>query len=184
MARLAVPVQLRWGDVDAYQHVNNAAMLQLLEEARIEAFWRHPDDEERRRAGSARAPRRKGSEARSAEYPDDAREDAWPTAVLDGGPGAEMATLVARQEIEYLLPLEYRRTPVIVDLWIARLGGASIDVCYEVRDDGDAPAVYARSTATIVLVEAATGRPRRITDEQRAAWEPYVDEPVVFRRRH
>ena len=69
MARLAVPVQLRWGDVDAYQHVNNAAMLQLLEEARIEAFWRHPDD---------------------------TRAGAWPTAVLDGGPGAELATLVAR----------------------------------------------------------------------------------------
>ena len=155
MARLAVPVQLRWGDVDAYQHVNNAAMLQLLEEARIEAFWRH-----------------------------DAREDAWPTAVLDGGPGAELATLVARQEIEYLLPLGYRRTPVIVDLWIGRLGGASIDVCYEVRDEGPDPAVYARSTATIVLVEAATGRPRRIQEEQRRAWEPYVGEPIVFRRRH
>jgi acyl-CoA thioester hydrolase len=157
MARLAVPVQLRWGDVDAYQHVNNAAMLQLLEEARIEAFWRHPDD---------------------------TREDAWPTAVLDGGPGAELATFVARQEIEYLLPLEYRRTPVIVDLWVARLGGASIDVCYEVRDDGSNPAVYARSTATIVLVDAATGRPRRISDEQRAVWEPYIEEPIAFQRRH
>ncbi len=155
MARLAVPVQLRWGDVDAYQHVNNAAMLQLLEEARIEAFWRH-----------------------------DERADAWPTAVLDGGPGAELATLVARQEIEYLLPLGYRRTPMIVELWIGRLGGASIDVCYEVRDAGDDPTLYARSMATIVLVDAATGRPRRITDAQRAVWEPYTEEPIVFLRRH
>ena len=155
MARLAVPVQLRWGDVDAYQHVNNAAMLQLLEEARIEAFWRHPDD--------AREP--------------------WPTAVLDAGPGAQVSTLVARQEIEYLMPLDYRRTPVIVELWIGRLGGASIEVCYEVRDDGEAPAVYARAAATIVLVDAVTGRPRRIGDTERAAWEPYLDAPIVFRRR-
>ncbi len=156
MARLAVPVQLRWGDVDAYQHVNNAAMFQLLEEARIEAFWRHPDG---------------------------ADETGWPTAVLDGGPGAELATLVARQEIEYLQPLGYRRTPVTVDVWIARLGGASIEVCYEVRDEGAPATVYARSTATIVLVDAATGRPRRITGAQRAAWEPYVEEPPVFRHR-
>ena len=156
MARLEVPVQLRWGDVDAYQHVNNAAMFQLLEEARIEAFWRHPDDD---RAG------------------------AWPTAVLDGGPNAELATLVARQEIEYLQPLEYRRTPVIVEVWIGRLGGASIDVCYEVRDDGATPVVYARSTATIVLVEAATGRPHRISPAQRQVWEPYVEEPPTFRHR-
>jgi acyl-CoA thioester hydrolase len=156
MARLAVPVQLRWGDVDAYQHVNNAAMFQLLEEARIEAFWRHPDD---------------------------THAGAWPTAVLDGGPDAELSTLVARQEIEYLLPLGYRRTPVIVEVWIGRLGGASIDVCYEVRDEGDAPAVYARSTATIVLVEAATGRPRRIAPAQRAAWEPYLEAPPTFRHR-
>ena len=78
----------------------------------------------------------------------------------------------------------YRRTPVIVDLWIGRLGGASIDVCYEVRDEGSDAAVYARSTATIVLVDAATGRPRRITDEQRAVWEPYIEEPIAFQRRH
>ncbi len=156
MTRLAMPVQLRWGDVDAYQHVNNAAMLQLLEEARIEAFWRHPDD--------AREP--------------------WPTAVLDAGPGAQVSTLVARQEIEYLVPLGYRRTPVIVDLWIGRIGGASIEVCYEVRDDGEEAAVYARAAATIVLIDTVTGRPRRIGDAERAAWEPYVDEPIAFRRRH
>ena len=155
MTRLAMPVQLRWGDVDAYQHVNNAAMLQLLEEARIEAFWRHPDD----------------------------GRDPWPTAILDAGPGAQVSTLVARQEIEYLLPLGYRRTPVIVDLWIGHLGGASIEVCYEVRDDDAEAAVYARAAATIVLVDTATGRPRRIGDSERAAWEPYVDEPIKFRRR-
>ena len=156
MVRLAVPVQLRWGDVDAYQHVNNAAMFQLLEEARIEAFWRHPDDD---RAG------------------------AWPTAVLDGGPGAELATLVARQEIEYLQPLEYRRTPVIVEVWIGRLGGASIDVCYEVRDDEPEPTVYARAVATLVLVDTATGGPRRIAEAERAAWLPFVEDPISFRRR-
>ncbi|WP_282945928.1 acyl-CoA thioesterase [Cellulomonas endometrii] len=167
MTRLRVPVQLRWSDMDAYGHVNNVEMLRLLEEARIEAFWAHPAPA----AGDAAAP---------------TDREAWPTAVLDAGPGARTATLVARQEIEYLRPLGYRRTPVVVDMWIGHLGGASIEVCYEVHDDvpaegGAGP--YARALTTLVLVDAATGAPRRIGDVERAAWSPYVEEPPTFRRR-
>ena len=88
MARLRVPVQLRWSDVDGYAHVNNVAMLTILEESRIEAFWASPPSV------------------------DDAERQPWPTAVIDAGPGAETATLVARQQIEYLVPLAYRRAPV------------------------------------------------------------------------
>jgi acyl-CoA thioester hydrolase len=161
MARLEVTVQLRWSDMDAYAHVNNVEMLRLLEEARIEAFWRHP-------------PTSDGVPV----------ESAWPTAVLDAGPGADLSTLVARQEIEYLRPLGYRRTPVVVEMWIGHLGSASLDVCYEVRD---APStgggvVYARAMTTLVLVDAA-GSPTRIGPVERAAWEPYVEEPITLRRR-
>jgi acyl-CoA thioester hydrolase len=35
---LDIPVPVRWTDLDAYGHVNNAAMVRLLEEARIAAF--------------------------------------------------------------------------------------------------------------------------------------------------
>ena len=42
--------------------------------------------------------------------------------------------LVARQEIEYLLPLGYSRAPVLVELWISHLGGASIEVSYRLRE--------------------------------------------------
>ena len=169
MTRLNVPVQLRWADLDAYGHVNNAQMLQLLEEARIEAFWSHP-------GGSDDADR--------------------PTAIIDAGPGATTTTLVARQEIEYLRPLGYRRAPIVVQLWLGHLGGASIDVCYEVHDAvpgsrvddvADAEAVasapYARAATTVVLVDTATGRPRRLTDPERAAWSPFLEEPIAFRRR-
>jgi acyl-CoA thioester hydrolase len=107
----------------------------------------------------------------------------WPTAVLDAGPGARTATLVARQEVEYLRPLGYRRTPVLVDMWIGHLGGASIDVCYEVRDAGAGGDPYARAITTLVLVDAATGAPRRIGERERDAWLPYVAEPPTFRRR-
>ncbi|MGW6131323.1 acyl-CoA thioesterase [Cellulomonas sp. NPDC055163] len=160
MTRLVVPVQLRWSDMDAYAHVNNVAMLTLLEEARIQAFWRQ--------VPSADAP-----------------EGTWPTAVLDAGPGAELSTLVARQEIEYLRPLGYRRTPVLVEMWIGHLGGASLDVCYEVRDapEADGGTVFARALTTVVLVDTATGSPRRIGPEVRAAWEVYLEEPVRLRHR-
>jgi acyl-CoA thioester hydrolase len=158
MTRIDVPVQLRWADLDAYGHVNNAQMLSLLEEARIEVFWSRP--------GAAEL-------------------GARPTAVIDAGPGAQTTTLVARQEIEYLRPLGYRRAPVVVQLWLGHLGGASIDVCYVVHDgvpEADSQP-YARATTTVVLVDTETGRPRRITDAERAAWSPFLEEPVVMRRR-
>jgi acyl-CoA thioester hydrolase len=107
MTRLHVPVPLRWSDLDAYQHVNNVAMFRLLEDARITAFWRHPDA---------------------------ADGEAWPTAILDTGPHATSHTFVAGQQIEYLRPLGFSRTPVRVEMWIGAIGGASLEVCYEVYD--------------------------------------------------
>jgi acyl-CoA thioester hydrolase len=155
MTRLMVPVPLRWADLDAYGHVNNVAVLRLLEEARIAAFWRHPE----------------------AAEPE-------PAAVLDAGPGAQTHTLVARQEIEYLLPLGYRRDPVIVEMWLGHLGGASIEVCYQLTSvSGDERTVYVQACTTLVLIDAATMRPRRITAPERAVWEPYLEPPLELRRR-
>ena len=180
MSRLRVPVQLRWSDMDAYGHINNVEMFRVLEEARIAAFWTHP-------------------------HP--GVDGGWPTAVIDAGPGSATVMLVARQEIEYLRPLGYRRAPIIVELWIGHLGGASVEVCYEVHDGvggteepavlpladrtGDdagapvaaAPVAYARASTTLVLVNPATGSPRRLTAAERASWTPYFGPPVELRRR-
>jgi acyl-CoA thioester hydrolase len=157
--RLQVPTQLRWSDLDAYGHVNNARMLSLLEEARIQAFWVSDDTSEHAVGAS--------------------------TAVLDATPGANTITLIARQEIEYLAPIPYQRQPVDIELWIGHMGGASLDVCYELYSPvGVEPRVlYTRAVTTIVLVDAASERPRRIDDRERAAWEPYLGEPIAFRRR-
>jgi acyl-CoA thioester hydrolase len=157
--RLHVPTRLRWSDLDAYGHVNNAEMLRLLEEARIEAFWSN-DDGHQSAVGAS-------------------------TAVLDGRPGAATLTLIARQEIEYLAPIPYLRQPLDVQLWIGHLGGASLEVCYEVWSPSTAAdaTLFTRAATTIVLVDAATERPRRISDAERAAWTPYLDEPVAFSKR-
>ena len=157
--RLHVPTPLRWSDLDAYGHVNNARMLSLLEEARIQAFWVSDDTSEHAVGAS--------------------------TAVLDASPGSNTITLIARQEVEYLAPIPYQRQPLDIELWIGYMGGASLDVCYEVFSPaGVEPRVlYTRAVTTIVLVDAATERPRRIDDRERAAWEPYLGESLTFRRR-
>ncbi|WP_062069235.1 acyl-CoA thioesterase [Demequina sediminicola] len=160
MTRIHVPVSLRWSDIDAYGHVNNAEMLRLLEEARIRAFW--ADDS-------------LGADA-----------DAPATAVIAGGPGADTITLIAGQQIEYLAPAPYGRRPLDVQLWIGRLGGASIEICYEVRspvvDDAEQE-VYARASTTLVLFDVATNSPRRLTDAERSTWTEYLEEPIAFRSR-
>jgi acyl-CoA thioester hydrolase len=154
--RISVPVRLRWSDIDAYAHVNNAAMLGLLEEVRIQAFWTASDGAER--TGPA---------------------------ILDGRPGSDTLSLIAHQEVEYLRPIPYGREPLDCEVWIARLGGASLDVHYEVfSPKGVEPRVLStRAASTLVLVDAATQKPRRITDAEREAWSPYRDDPVVFSAR-
>ncbi|MFT4123244.1 MAG: thioesterase family protein [Microbacteriaceae bacterium] len=156
MTRIHVAIPLRWSDFDAYAHVNNAEMLRLLEEARIQAFWRP-----------------------------DAGDSGRDTAVLDSRPGAETLSLIARQEVEYLAPIPYMRAPVDVELWIGRLGGASLEVCYELYPPpGVSPrTLFTRASSTIVLVAAATGRPVRIPEAMREAWAGYVEQPVRFSRR-
>jgi acyl-CoA thioester hydrolase len=156
VTRLHVAIPLRWSDFDAYAHVNNAEMLRLLEEARIQAFWR----------------------------PDEGVEGA-DTAVLDSRPGAEVITLIARQEIEYLAPIPYMRAPIDIEMWIGRIGGASLEICYELYSPvGVAPrTLFTRAATTLVMVTAETGRPRRIPEELRTVWAPYVDEPVRFSKR-
>ena len=157
MTRIHVAIPLRWSDFDAYAHVNNAEMLRLLEEARIQAFWR----------------------------PDEGSDPGADTAILDARPGAQTISLIARQEIEYLAPIPYMRAPIDIELWIGRIGGASLEVCYELYSpEGVAPRVlFTKAATTIVMVTAETGRPQRIPDEVRSAWAPYVEEPVVFTKR-
>ena len=155
--RLHVDIPLRWSDFDAYAHVNNAEMLRLLEEARIQAFWR----------------------------PDEGAGPGADTAVLDARPGAETIALIARQEVEYLAPIPYMRAPVDIEMWVGRIGGASLEVCYEVYSPaGVEPRVlFTKAATTLVMVTASTGKPQRVPDDLRAAWQKYIEEPVVFTKR-
>ncbi len=39
MARFVYDLQMRWGDMDAFQHVNNVVYLRYLEQARVAMFF-------------------------------------------------------------------------------------------------------------------------------------------------
>lgn len=150
---------MRWSDIDAYGHVNNSAMLRLLEEARIVGFW-GPDPDELESDGSI------------------------PEPIIDGRPGSGTMTVIAAQRLEYLASIPYLRQPLDIQMWIGRVGGASIDVSYEVWSPvGHEPAVlYTQATTALVMVDAASNRPRRLTDDERAACAPYTEAPVEFAR--
>lgn len=154
---MTVPV--RWSDLDAYGHVNNAAVVRLLEEARIMAFW-GPTDEEVAR-GAQRLDSQLGL----------------------FGADAPQLTLIASQRLEYHRPLPFLREGAAVRLWISRLGGASFDVDYLVlrSDDHDAAQPYVSARTTVVVVDRGSGRAQRLDPEARTALESFTAAPLTFR---
>ena len=105
--------------------------------------------------------------------------------MLDLTADSTIWSLVARSEIEYLIPMPYSRAPIDVEVWIGRLGGASLDICFELYSPiGVEPRVlYARAATEIVTVDAASGRPTRIPAELRQQWAAYLEQPLAFTRR-
>ncbi|SDQ29107.1 acyl-CoA thioesterase [Leucobacter chromiiresistens] len=154
MARARIDMELRWADQDAYGHVNNVAFARFLEEARVRTFW----------LGSGRE--RTGMERHFRS---------------DDPLGPKM--LVAGQQIEYLRVLEYSEHPIIVELWIGRLGGSSLEVHYEIVDGAAADrSVVARAISHIVIVDGETLRPIRLSDAGRASVGAWTDAPLEMRR--
>ncbi|MFC7373796.1 acyl-CoA thioesterase [Brachybacterium sp. GCM10030267] len=154
-----IPVAVRWTDLDAYGHVNNAAMVRLLEEARIAAFWKAPDDQI---ALGAPAP---------------------VAALPGGGTDSAVGTVIASQRIEYVRSMGHRRDGAVVRLWLSRIGGASLSVDYLVltREDPEGQAPYARARTVVVMVDADSGAPVRLDDDSRRRLQEFAAQPLVFR---
>lgn len=151
---IQISLQVRFGDIDAYNHVNNVVYLQYLEDARIRLIH------------TPFAPGHSPGGATS----------------FNDLIGNELFTLVGRNEIEYLAPIAFRTEPVFVNIWVTNVGGSSFDFGYTITD-ADTSAVFAQAATSMVLVSRATGRPVRLTEPQRAALETWRGGPVRFRRR-
>ncbi|MGK5499941.1 acyl-CoA thioesterase [Streptomyces sp. URMC 125] len=89
-------------------------------------------------------------------------------------------SVVARHEIEYLRPLTHRHEPVVVELWVTRVGAASVTVAYEVKDGtGDGDTVYVRASTVVVPYDLDKERPRRLSEEERAFLKEYLDDSAT-----
>ena len=128
-------VPVRWSDMDAFGHVNNARFLTLYEEARCELFF-----------GQAHK---------------------------HGLDSFEAGTVVARHEIDYVRPVDYG-DPLRIEMWISELRVATINVEYELFDDGF---LASRAKSVLVPYNLAAGRPRRLSEAEREFLLPYVITP-------
>lgn len=134
MARFVFACPLRWGDMDAFGHVNNVAYFSYLEESR--------------------------------------------TAMLFAGPAASaiprLATgvVVARHEINYRRPLDWRAAPIDIHVWVSELRAASFTLSYELFDAG---VLIADAVTVCVPFELAEGRPRRLDAAETEFLGHFVD---------
>ncbi|MEV7974920.1 thioesterase family protein [Streptomyces sp. NPDC086519] len=85
----------------------------------------------------------------------------------------KQGSVVARHEIDYKRQLVHRHHPVDIELWITEIRAASFTITYEVKDDD---LIYVRASTVVVPFDFETGRPRRITAEERDFLEEYRDD--------
>jgi acyl-CoA thioester hydrolase len=144
--RIEVQVPMRWGDMDAYGHINNVQVVRILEEARIAAF------------GPPRGPGLPGLEP--------------PVALFSEVPEGTLA-LVVEHKIRYVRTLEYRNVPVVVQLWVGAVKGASFDIHYLVQDPVTREDCV-KATSHLAFVNETTGRVLRLTAEQKERLAPFT----------
>jgi acyl-CoA thioester hydrolase len=96
--------------------------------------------------------------------------------------------VIARHEVDYLRPVDYRAMPgpderprVRIELWVEHIRPSRFTIGYELFD-GDAVASRARSV--LVPFDLPRQRPRRLSDVERAYLEPYLlpSQPAGGRR--
>ncbi|WP_228278136.1 acyl-CoA thioesterase [Brevibacterium limosum] len=162
-----VLLELRWGDMDAYGHVNNVTQLKLLEEARVRALGSptHSSD----------APTTPGAHGVTETV------SGMEIPTIFAAASASTELLVASHAIEYRAPIPYRTGPIAVDLVISEVRPASVTVGYVVCEP-DGTRTYTVAETVIVFIDIDTGRPRRLTEAETEAMESVLGTPVPLRR--
>ena len=147
-----VEVPLRWGDMDAYGHVNNVTMMQVLEEARVALFGPPPSSGEPAPLVGEAAVGKPGRA--SAQLP-----------LFETLPAGTQA-LVAENHVKYRSPLAYRGVPVRVQMQVSKVTAASLVVGYELYDPVTGVHCVSAST-TLAFFNVETGSLVRLSSEQR-----------------
>jgi acyl-CoA thioester hydrolase len=102
----------------------------------------------------------------------------------DGLSVVDRSVLVARHEIEYHTPLEYRTDPVAIDIWVTKIGGAGYDLAYVVTDPPEVGQQrYAVAATTMACYDLDTDSARRLGRSEREALTPLLGPRAPLRRR-
>jgi acyl-CoA thioester hydrolase len=127
---------VRWDDIDAFGHVNNAKYLTYIQEARFQ--W---------------------------SYYQYAAKNEKPTLV-------EM--VVARNEIDYIVPIYEGGLFYDVNLWVESIGNTSFVLGYEVV--GPDGTIHAKVKSVQVAVSMETKKSRPITETEREFLNKYLKD--------
>jgi len=85
---------------------------------------------------------------------------------LDAVVNDDFAQIVVSQEIRHIKPLEYARQPVVIEAQVVDMARTSYSIVYRILDEtGD---VAAEATTRLAVIDPASGRPIRMTEELRA----------------
>ena len=124
---------VRWDDIDAFGHVNNAKYLTYIQEARFQ--WSYYQFKE---------------------------ENEHPSLV-------EM--VVARNEIDYLVPIYDGGQFYDVDIWVESIGNTSFVLCYEIK--GAHGTVHAKAKSVQVAVDMESKKSRPLTADEKEFLEKF-----------
>ncbi len=107
-------------------------------------------------------------------------EDARLTMATEFAAGGDGSTtppvILARLEVDYRRQLYYRpHEQVSIESWVTRLGTSSVTTRQELRQDGH---VAISVVAVLVVVDADLGASRPLTDDERAFWTTFLEEPA------
>ncbi|PWV57582.1 MULTISPECIES: acyl-CoA thioesterase [Nocardiopsis] len=110
-------------------------------------------------------PQQHVNNVRMLTYLEDARVGFLHFGAGGDAPEAFGATVVARQEADYVAPLLPRIEPVRVELWVSGVRNASFTMDYEILDEDR---VYLRARTVLVGFDVATQSARRLNDAERS----------------
>ena len=85
---------------------------------------------------------------------------------LDAVVNDDFAQIVVSQEIRHIKPLGYASQPVVIEAQVVDMARTSYSIVYRILDEtGD---VAAEATTRLAVIDPASGRPIRMTEELRA----------------
>jgi acyl-CoA thioester hydrolase len=91
--------------------------------------------------------------------------------------------VVVNTVVDYLAPLHLSQAPLFVAVWSTEVRAASFTLGYELyTGDGDERVVHAHATTLLAPYVFASGRPRRMTAEERGRLTPHLAPSPVSDR--